>query len=191
VFGINGSEFIVLLVVAAVVLGPERLPHYAQQLARLVRELRRMAQGASEQMRSELGPEFDEIDWRKLDPRQYDPRRIVREALSDASLDPDDPLGLRADGVDRRGLGLDRESLGPDDDRPVKPVSPGGPGARRRPAPRRTPDARTPTASGRNGASAASPNGAPGAGANGAPPAAATPATTPAVDDIPLDPDAT
>jgi sec-independent protein translocase protein TatB len=94
VFGINGSEFLVLIVVAAVVLGPERLPDYAQQLARLVRELRKMAQGAREQIRSELGPEFDEVDWRKLDPRQYDPRRIVREALSD-SVDLSDPLGLR------------------------------------------------------------------------------------------------
>src|SRR5918911_4006715 len=113
-FGINGSEFIVLLVVAAVVLGPERLPQYAAQLGRIVRELRRMAQGASAQMRSELGPEFDEIDWRKLDPRQYDPRRIVREALSDASVDPDDPLGLRNAGVDRQGPGLDRQSARPD-----------------------------------------------------------------------------
>src|ERR671932_1830977 len=118
-FGINGSEFIVLLVVAAVVLGPERLPQYAAQLGRLVRELRRMAQGASQQMREELGPEFDDIDWRKLDPRQYDPRRIVREALSDADLDPDVPLGLRTAGVDRHGLGLD-------DGGRVKPTSPGG-----------------------------------------------------------------
>ncbi len=74
-FGINPAEFIVLLAVAAVVLGPERLPQYAQSLARLVRELRKMAQGASRQVREELGPEFDEIDWQKLDPRQYDPRR--------------------------------------------------------------------------------------------------------------------
>ena len=111
-FGINGSEFIVLLVVAAVVLGPERLPRYAQQLARLIRELRRMAQGASAQMRDELGPEFDEIDWRKLDPRQYDPRRIVREALADTSVDPDDPLGLRGAGIDRESLGVTREDVG-------------------------------------------------------------------------------
>ncbi len=104
-FGISGPEFIVLLAVAAVVLGPERLPHYAQQLGRLVRELRRMAQGASQQVRTEMGPEFDDIDWRKFDPRQYDPRRIVRDALAD-TFDPDDPLGLRD---------LD------------KPVSPGGP----------------------------------------------------------------
>lgn len=93
-FGISGNEFIVLLAVAAIVLGPERLPHYAQQLTRLIRELRRMAQGASQQVRQELGPEFDEVDWRKLDPRQYDPRRIVREALAD-SVDLDDPLGLK------------------------------------------------------------------------------------------------
>ncbi len=92
-FGINPQEFLVLLAVAAVVLGPERLPQYTQQLARLVRELRRMAQGATEQVRQELGSEFDDVDWRKLDPRQYDPRRIVREALSD-TFDPDDPLGI-------------------------------------------------------------------------------------------------
>ena len=129
-FGINGSEFIVLLVVAAIVLGPERLPQYAAQLARLVRELRRMAQGATAQMREELGPEFDDIDWRKLDPRQYDPRRIVRDALSDTDVDPEDPLGLR--GVDRRSLGLDREGMGLDRDSidpRVKPVSSGGPGS--------------------------------------------------------------
>jgi sec-independent protein translocase protein TatB len=118
VFGINAGEFIVLLAVAALVLGPERLPQYAQQLARLVRELRRMAQGAQAQVREELGPEFEDVDWRKLDPRQYDPRRIVREALSD-SFDPDDPLGLR----DYRDL--------PDDMRDAladKPLSRGGPG---------------------------------------------------------------
>ena len=107
-FGIFAPEFIVLLAVAAVVLGPERMPQYAQQLGRLVRELRRMAQGASQQVRNEMGPEFDDIDWRKFDPRQYDPRRIVRDALSD-TFDPDDPLGLR--------------------DLDTKPVNPGGPQA--------------------------------------------------------------
>jgi sec-independent protein translocase protein TatB len=30
-----------------------------------------------------MGPEFDDIDWQQFDPRQYDPRRIVREALLD------------------------------------------------------------------------------------------------------------
>jgi sec-independent protein translocase protein TatB len=104
VLGINGSEFLVLLAVAAVVLGPERLPQYTQQLTRLIRELRRMAQGAQEKVREELGPDFDDVDWRKLDPRQYDPRRIVREALADA-VDFDDPLGVRDDNRSGRSAG--------------------------------------------------------------------------------------
>ncbi len=81
--GINGLELVVLAIIAVVVLGPERLPEYAAQLARLVKGLRRMASGAREQLREEVGPELDEVDWRKLDPRQYDPRRIIKEALLD------------------------------------------------------------------------------------------------------------
>ncbi|OUM39881.1 Sec-independent protein translocase family protein [Arthrobacter sedimenti] len=81
--GINGLELVVLAFIAVVVLGPERLPEYAAQLARLVKGLRRMATGAREQLREEVGPELDEVDWRKLDPRQYDPRRIIKEALLD------------------------------------------------------------------------------------------------------------
>ncbi len=83
-FDINGAEFLVLLVVVLVVVGPERLPTYAAQLGRWVRELRKLAVGAREHVRAELGPEFDDVDWSKLDPRQYDPRRIVREALTEA-----------------------------------------------------------------------------------------------------------
>lgn len=82
-FDINGYEFIVLLVVAIVVLGPERLPEYAAKLGRLVRQLRVMADGAKAQLKDQLGPEFDDLNWRQYDPRQYDPRRIVREALMD------------------------------------------------------------------------------------------------------------
>jgi sec-independent protein translocase protein TatB len=91
VFDINGGEFLILIVVALVILGPERLPQYAQQLARLVREARTFAGKAREQVRAEMGEEFDDVDWKALDPRRYDPRRIVREALLDGD---DDPLGL-------------------------------------------------------------------------------------------------
>ena len=51
--GINGYELIVLAILAVAVLGPERLPEYASQLARLVREIRRMASGAREQLRED------------------------------------------------------------------------------------------------------------------------------------------
>ncbi|KGM13342.1 Sec-independent protein translocase family protein [Cellulomonas bogoriensis] len=85
--GINGAEFLVLIVIALVVIGPERLPHYAEQLARGVRSARRYAVAAKRQMAEELGPEAADVDWESLDPRRYDPRRIVREAL----LEDDEP----------------------------------------------------------------------------------------------------
>ncbi|WP_247826657.1 Sec-independent protein translocase TatB [Arthrobacter antioxidans] len=96
--GINGLELVVLVLIAVMVLGPERLPEYAAQLARLVKGLRRMATGAREQLREEVGPELDEVDWRKLDPRQYDPRRIIKEALLD---DVEDAFKPVSDGAPR------------------------------------------------------------------------------------------
>ncbi len=78
---INGSELAVIALLAVILIGPERLPQYAQQLARLVQNLRRLTTDTTERVRAELGPEFDDLDLRSLDPRQYDPRRIVRDAL--------------------------------------------------------------------------------------------------------------
>jgi sec-independent protein translocase protein TatB len=86
-FGLSFDKLLIIGIIAVFVLGPERLPYYASQLARLVRRARDLANGAKDRMREEMGPEFDDIDWKKLDPRQYDPRRIIREAL----IDSDEP----------------------------------------------------------------------------------------------------
>ncbi len=85
-FGINGGELIVLLVIAAVVVGPERLPGYAEQLARWVRALRAAAATGRTRLSAELGEE--DLDWAALDPRRYDPRRIVRDALTETLAEP-------------------------------------------------------------------------------------------------------
>ncbi|WP_275006096.1 twin-arginine translocase TatA/TatE family subunit [Promicromonospora iranensis] len=82
-FGINGWELVIILVVAMLVIGPERLPVYAEQLGSLVRRGRDLLQTAKARVDDELGPEFNDVDWSKLDPRQYDPRKIVRDALLD------------------------------------------------------------------------------------------------------------
>lgn len=87
-FGLTFDKLLIIGIIAVFLLGPERLPYYASQLARLVKSLRGMADGAKERMREEMGPDFDDIDWKKLDPRQYDPRRIIREALVDDEPPP-------------------------------------------------------------------------------------------------------
>ena len=94
VFDINGSEFLLILVVAVLVIGPERLPKYAAQLGAWVRTMREFLRTAKERVDAELGEQAADVDWTALDPRRYDPRRIVREALTDV-VDVDDPLGLK------------------------------------------------------------------------------------------------
>lgn len=87
-FGLTFEKLLLIGVVAVFVLGPEKVPHYTAKLAQFVRQLKTMAEGAKERMRDELGPEFDDVDWQQLDPRKYDPRRIIREALSDDPAAP-------------------------------------------------------------------------------------------------------
>lgn len=77
------EKFLLIGVVAAFILGPTRLPGYAAKLGRFVGTLRAMVASATSQIKAELGPDFDDVEWSKLDPRQYDPRRIIRDALLD------------------------------------------------------------------------------------------------------------
>jgi sec-independent protein translocase protein TatB len=83
-FGLTIEKLLVIGIIALFLIGPDRLPAYSAQFGRLVRQLRDMASGAKDRMRDELGPDFDDMDWKKLDPRQYDPRRIIREALQES-----------------------------------------------------------------------------------------------------------
>lgn len=80
-FGLTIEKLMLIGVIAAVLIGPERLPRYAEALAKFTKRAKETLQGARTRMRDEMGPEFDDVDWKKLDPRQYDPRRIIREAL--------------------------------------------------------------------------------------------------------------
>jgi len=89
--GIGPGEFVALAVLAIIVLGPEKLPRYAAEAGRILRNLRRMANDARAEVSKELGPEFDDLSLRDLTPRG-----LVRKHL----LDPIDLDSL--DGPDER-----------------------------------------------------------------------------------------
>jgi sec-independent protein translocase protein TatB len=84
VFGIGLPELLVIIVVAVIVFGPDRLPEFARQAGRFVRQLRNFAQNARDDIRAELGPEYADFELTDLDPR-----RAVRKYLQDA-WDEDD-----------------------------------------------------------------------------------------------------
>lgn len=90
-WGLTFEKLLLIGLIAVLLIGPDRLPGYTAQFARLIRSLRDMANGAKDRMREEMGPDYDDVDWKKLDPRQYDPRRIIREALIDEPAPPTRP----------------------------------------------------------------------------------------------------
>ena len=81
-FGLTFEKLLLVGFLAAVILGPRRLPVAVAEIAAFVRGVRRTADAARVRAVAELGVPADAVSWRALDPRQYDPRRIIAEALA-------------------------------------------------------------------------------------------------------------
>ena len=87
---VGWGEILVLALIGLFVLGPERLPGAVRWVADTVRTVREYAAGARDQLRQEIGPEFEELrkpleDLRSI--RDLDPRRAVRRTLFDPVAD--------------------------------------------------------------------------------------------------------
>jgi sec-independent protein translocase protein TatB len=79
--GITPEKIILLVILIGILIGPSRLPEYAARIGEWVRRGRVLLKSAQDRLKEEMGPEFDDVDWQKLDPRKYDPRTIIRDAL--------------------------------------------------------------------------------------------------------------
>lgn len=85
---IGWVEILIIVVAGLFILGPERLPSAAAWLGKTVRSVREYATGAREQLKQEMGPEFESLrkpleDLREL--RNFDPKRAVTKHLFDDS----------------------------------------------------------------------------------------------------------
>jgi sec-independent protein translocase protein TatB len=89
VFGVGLAEIAVISFVAVLVFGPDKLPDLARQAARFVKVAGRMARDARDELRTELGPEYSDLELRDLDPRTI-VRKHISEAMKDIDLDADD-----------------------------------------------------------------------------------------------------
>jgi sec-independent protein translocase protein TatB len=79
VFGVGLPELAVLLVVGLLIFGPDRLPEFARQAGRILRQVKQFSQNARDDLREELGPDFADFELTDLDPR-----RAVRKYMQDA-----------------------------------------------------------------------------------------------------------
>ncbi|WP_300676196.1 sec-independent translocase [Nocardioides sp.] len=85
-FGVGLPELAVIALVAILVFGPDKLPDFARQAGRFVREARKFADGARDQLREELGPEYADLELKDLDPREF-VRKQINQIVADDDAD--------------------------------------------------------------------------------------------------------
>ncbi|AXI78729.1 sec-independent translocase [Peterkaempfera bronchialis] len=122
-FDMGPVKLVALLTLAVVLFGPDKLPAVIQQAMELLRRIREFSDSAKEDIRSGLGPEFQDFEFEDLHPRN-----IVRKQLQGG-----DDLGLK-EFRDLRDLLDPLHPLDPPD--PLDPLHPPDRPAERGPAAR-------------------------------------------------------
>lgn len=86
-FGVGLTEIAVISILSLFLFGPERLPQFARQAARLLRHLREFGDTAREHIREELGPDFADLTLEDLDPRKA-VRTLIEDAWNETETPP-------------------------------------------------------------------------------------------------------
>ena len=78
--------------IALVIFGPNELPKIASQAGRALRDLRRIAEGAKNDLRDGLGPEFADFEIEDLHPKRF----VQKHLFDDVNGDSDPTTDRRA-----------------------------------------------------------------------------------------------
>jgi sec-independent protein translocase protein TatB len=70
-FNIGGGEIIGLLVLGMILIGPDRMPSVAADAARLLVKLKNMAQTATNELKENLGPGYEDLQVKDLNPKTF------------------------------------------------------------------------------------------------------------------------
>lgn len=86
-FNLQGSEIIVILLLALVVLGPEKLPEAVRKFTQTYAELKKMSSGFQSELKSALDEPMREIrETANLVRDAADPRKLMAEADAEQRL---------------------------------------------------------------------------------------------------------
>lgn len=88
---IGPLEFVLLAILAVVLFGPEKLPEFFRKAARVLHYVRGIANEATGQLRRELGPEYDDLKLRDLNPKDF-VRRHLLEGVEPVVADVKDDI---------------------------------------------------------------------------------------------------
>jgi sec-independent protein translocase protein TatB len=85
VFDLSLPKLLVLAVIALVIFGPHELPKMASQAGRALRDLRKIAEGAKNDLREGLGPEFADFDIEDLNPKRFVQKHLFDDLNGDSA----------------------------------------------------------------------------------------------------------
>ena len=91
----NAGEVILLLVLAIVIFGPEKLPELARKTARVLHWIRNIANDAQGRLRQELGPEFADLQLSDLNPKAFVAKHLGPDATDELNSVADEMRGAR------------------------------------------------------------------------------------------------
>jgi sec-independent protein translocase protein TatB len=83
VFDLSIPKLLVLAVIALVIFGPHELPKIASQAGRALRDLRKIAEGAKNDLREGLGPEFADFEIDDLNPKRFMQKHLFDDVNGD------------------------------------------------------------------------------------------------------------
>jgi len=99
-FDLSIPKLLVLAVIALVIFGPNELPKIASQAGRALRDLRKIAEGAKNDLREGLGPEFPDFDIEDLNPKRFVQKHLLDDINGDsAQAAAQSPRQTRANGT--------------------------------------------------------------------------------------------
>ncbi len=84
-FDFGAGEILGLAVLAMILIGPERLPSFAVEAAKFLKRVREMATNATNDLKVNLGPGFED-----LKPEDLNPKKFIQKQLSSV-LDEETP----------------------------------------------------------------------------------------------------
>ncbi|MEY9871901.1 sec-independent protein translocase protein TatB [Streptacidiphilus sp. MAP12-33] len=77
-FDISPLEMVVLVVLAVVIFGPDKLPKLVQDAMGIIRKIREFSDSAKEDIRKELGPEYQDFEFQDLNPKTFVRKQMQR-----------------------------------------------------------------------------------------------------------------
>ena len=94
-FDLSIGKLLILAVIALIIFGPNELPKMASQAGRALRDLRRIAEGAKNDLREGLGPEFANLELEDLNPKRF----VQKHLFDDLNGDHPNSAGPRVNGA--------------------------------------------------------------------------------------------